>query len=32
MAQQQFNTVGILWRIAFSLALVFLTFNPSGHS
>jgi hypothetical protein len=21
-----------LWRLAFSLALVFLTFNPSGHS
>jgi hypothetical protein len=32
MAQQQFNAVGILWRMLFSLALVFLTFNPSGHS
>jgi hypothetical protein len=32
MAQQQFNAVGILWRVLFSLALVFLTFNPSGHS
>jgi hypothetical protein len=29
---QQFNPVGILWRVLFSLALVFLTFNPSGHS
>jgi hypothetical protein len=32
MAQKQFNAVGILWRVFFSLALVFLTFNPSGHS
>jgi hypothetical protein len=32
MAQQQFNAIGILWRVLFSLALVFLTFNPSGHS
>ncbi len=32
MAQQQFNAVSILWRMLFSLALVFLTFNPSGHS
>jgi hypothetical protein len=32
MAQKQFNAVGILWRVLFSLALVFLTFNPSGHS
>ena len=29
---QKFNAVGILWRVLFSLALVFLTFNPSGHS
>jgi len=27
-----FNFSGILWRVAFSLALVYLTFNPSGHS
>ena len=32
MAQQQFNAAGVLWRLLFSLALVFLTFNPSGHS
>ena len=32
MAKQQFSAVGILWRVLFSLALVFLTFNPSGHS
>jgi drug/metabolite transporter (DMT)-like permease len=32
MAQQQFSAIGILWRVLFSLALVFLTFNPSGHS
>jgi hypothetical protein len=29
---QQFNATGILWRMLFSMALVFLTFNPSGHS
>jgi hypothetical protein len=28
----KFNAVGMLWRVAFSLALVYLTFNPSGHS
>jgi hypothetical protein len=32
MAQQQFSAIGILWRVLFSMALVFLTFNPSGHS
>jgi hypothetical protein len=32
MAQQQFSATGILWRVLFSMALVFLTFNPSGHS
>lgn len=32
MAQQQFSATGIFWRVLFSLALVFLTFNPSGHS
>jgi Family of unknown function (DUF6524) len=29
---QQFKATGILWRVLFSLALVFLTFNPSGTS
>lgn len=29
---QQFTASGIAWRVAFSLALVFLTFNPSGLS
>jgi len=29
---QKFNAAGILWRVLFSLGLVFLTFNPSGHS
>ena len=28
----EFKFSGLLWRVAFSLALVFLTFNPSGHS
>jgi hypothetical protein len=28
----EFNVVSVVLRIAFSLALVFLTFNPSGHS
>ena len=28
----EFRFTGVLLRIAFSLALVFLTFNPSGHS
>jgi hypothetical protein len=27
-----FRPAGVLLRIAFSVALVFLTFNPSGHS
>jgi Family of unknown function (DUF6524) len=27
-----FSITGVLLRVAFSLALVFLTFNPSGHS
>jgi hypothetical protein len=27
-----FKISGILWRVVFSLALVYLTFNPSGHS
>jgi hypothetical protein len=28
----KFNVMGVVWRVLFSLALVFLTFNPSGHS
>jgi hypothetical protein len=28
----EFSFAGVLWRIGFSLALVFLTFNPSGYS
>ena len=28
----EFKYTGLLWRLAFSLALVYLTFNPSGHS
>lgn len=31
-AMDEFSFSGFLWRLAFSLALVFLTFNPSGHS
>lgn len=31
-ASDDFNLTGVLLRVAFSLALVFLTFNPSGHS
>ena len=28
----EFRFTGVLLRVAFSLALVFVTFNPSGHS
>jgi Family of unknown function (DUF6524) len=28
----KFNIMSVVWRVLFSLALVFLTFNPSGHS
>jgi hypothetical protein len=28
----QFNIFSLVWRIAFALALVLLTFNPTGHS
>ena len=28
----EFSFTGVLWRMAFALALVFVTFNPSGHS
>ncbi|MGI9247181.1 MAG: DUF6524 family protein [Steroidobacteraceae bacterium] len=31
-AGNDFNLTNVLLRVAFSLALVFLTFNPSGHS
>jgi hypothetical protein len=27
-----FKITGVIWRVAFSLALVYVTFNPSGHS
>ena len=32
MANHEFRFVGFLYRLAFSVALVFLTYNPSGHS
>ena len=28
----KFNIMSVVWRVLFSLALVFLTFNPSGNS
>ncbi|MFO1406259.1 MAG: DUF6524 family protein [Steroidobacteraceae bacterium] len=28
----KFNLLGMAWRVAFSIALVYLTFNPSGTS
>jgi len=28
----EFKLSGVLWRMLFSLALVLLTFNPTGHS
>jgi len=28
----EFDLGGLLWRLAFSVALVLLTFNPTGHS
>ena len=28
----QFNIFSLVWRILFALALVLLTFNPTGHS
>jgi len=31
-SSSEFNLISVVLRIAFSLALVFLTFNPSGHS
>jgi hypothetical protein len=29
---KDFSFTGVLWRMGFALALVFVTFNPSGHS
>jgi hypothetical protein len=29
---KEFSFTGVLWRMAFALALVFATFNPSGYS
>jgi Family of unknown function (DUF6524) len=29
---EEFDVLGFLWRLAFALALVLLTFNPTGHS
>ena len=28
----EFDTFGFLWRLLFAIALVLLTFNPTGHS
>jgi Family of unknown function (DUF6524) len=28
----EFRWTGVLWRLAFALALVFVSFNPTGHS
>jgi hypothetical protein len=28
----EFKLIGLLWRVGFALALVFATFNPTGHS
>jgi hypothetical protein len=28
----EFRLTGLIWRLAFALTLVFVTFNPSGHS
>ena len=29
---EEFDVLGFLWRLVFALALVLLTFNPTGHS
>src|SRR5512139_3903988 len=29
---EEFDFVGFLWRLLFAVALVLLTFNPTGHS
>ncbi len=31
-AMDEFRLTGLLWRLAFAVALVFVTFNPTGHS
>jgi len=28
----KFNLIDVLWRLVFAMALVLLTFNPTGHS
>lgn len=28
----EFDLMGLLWRLVFAIALVLLTFNPTGHS
>jgi hypothetical protein len=32
MATPGISWVGVIWRMVFAIALVLLTFNPSGHS
>ena len=32
MATPGISWAGVIWRLAFAVVLVFLTFNPSGHS
>jgi hypothetical protein len=32
MAQPGISWGGVIWRVVFAVALVLLTFNPSGHS
>ena len=29
---EEFDLMGLLWRLVFAMALVLLTFNPTGHS
>jgi hypothetical protein len=29
---EEFDVLGFLWRLLFAMALVLLTFNPTGHS
>jgi hypothetical protein len=29
---EEFDVVGFMWRLLFAMALVLLTFNPTGHS
>lgn len=30
--KDEFDLMGLLWRLAFAIGLVLLTFNPTGHS